>query len=124
AGQVNLQAGGATVFGVDYSGQYSEKSSGISTASATHTFTASEIANPYLVLNGTTATPTCTFTVPNAPLTNTARYWFVDWSGVTIGGNSIVFVAGSGATPATITSASTSKVLILFEPDANDLFLR
>jgi len=59
AGQVNLQAGGATVFGVDYSGQYSEKSSGISTASATHTFTASEIANPYLVLNGTTATPTC-----------------------------------------------------------------
>lgn len=123
-GPVNLETGGTVVSGVDYSGQYVTQSAGISTASATHTLTAAEIVKPYLVLTGTTATPTCTFTLPNPPLTGTTRFWYVDWSTVTIGGNSIVFQAGTPGATATITAATAiSKVLILFEPDANDVYL-
>jgi hypothetical protein len=130
AGEVNLQVGGTsttagtTVFGVDYAGNYVEKSSGISTASATVTLTNAQMESPYLILNGTTATPSCTIKIGASPIANTARYWFIDWSGVTLSTNSIIFTAGSGATTATLTAATAiGKVLVLFEPTANTVYL-
>ena len=123
-GQINLQQAGTTVLGIDGSGLYVEQSTGISTAGATITPSAAQLASPYLVLTGTTATPSCTITIAASPNSNTSRFWYVDISAVTLSTNSIIFTAGTGATTATITAATAiSKVLVLFQPTANTLYL-
>lgn len=80
--------------------QLAETVGAISTASASVTLSSAQIMTPIIQLNGVTASPSCTITLPNT----VGGTWYFDFSGVTIGINSVIFTTGSG-TSATVTAA-------------------
>jgi hypothetical protein len=125
SGQVVLQNTATTIFGVDANGPFFGQSPAISVAAANVTLSGADMLSGYFNLTGTVATPSCTITLPSGlPTGGAAREWRVDISQVTLGANSIIFTVGTGATTATITAATAiSKVLLLFQPTANTLYL-
>ena len=127
AGILELQADGYTMMSFDGYGMSVAMSGGISTASATLTLSAANMLCPYLVLTGTTATPSCTITIPSVPVSGFARKWYVDINAVTLSTNSIIFVCGTSAATVTITAATVTPtgatVFCIMQPNANSLYL-